>query len=310
MRKCTQKCRLSIERPGVPVTCCDAAWLCGRLPVFVPLLKSLALWVWPGHNQRNRDFCKDLSAPDSWFQTILLPVQNSDHGNAILRDLRVTSPTSCHGEWTWALQSLGPHVFTLQGAGVCRFDLRGVTTLTYFHISRVVSFLHYSFRDVFSWCFHDAFTFMLFFGLKWGIMRHMTLDESATTRSSSQLFNLISCDVLVMMSFWCQESSSKTSSLVVPLLACLLFPCPVNPKLVFLPFLLFPIFFPSRLPLCLLRLRSRASSEFFWHLLTRRKRCQNPLPVPKMPTNAWRKNWRCSAECTVYRMINELSWID
>ena len=87
MRKCTQKCRLSIERPGVPVTCCDAAWLCGRLPVFVPLLKSLALWVWPGHNQRNRDFCKDLSAPDSWFQTILLPVQNSDHGNAILRIL-------------------------------------------------------------------------------------------------------------------------------------------------------------------------------------------------------------------------------
>ena len=226
------------------VPTCDAAWLCGRLPVFVPLLKSLALWVWPGHNQRNRDFCKDLSAPDSWFQTILLPVQNSDHGNAILRDLRVTSPTSCHGEWTWALQSLGPQVFTLQGAGVCRFDLRGVTTLTYFHISRVVSFLHY------------------------------TLDESATTRSSSQLFNLISCDVLVMMSFWCQESSSKTSSLVVPLLACLLFPCPVNPKLVFLPFLLFPIFFPSRLPLCLLRLRSRASSEFFWHLLIRRKRAK------------------------------------
>ena len=170
MRKCTQKCRLSIERPGVPVTCCDAAWLCGRLPVLVPLLKSLALWVWPGHNQRNRDFCKDLSAPDSWFQTILLPVQNSDHGNAILRDLRVTSPTSCHGEWTWALQSLGPHVFTLQGAGVCRFELRsGVTTLTYFHISRVVSFLHYSFCDVFSWCFHDAFTFMLFF---WVEMRH------------------------------------------------------------------------------------------------------------------------------------------
>ena len=31
MRKCTQKCRLSIERPGVPVTCCMAGRLCPYL---------------------------------------------------------------------------------------------------------------------------------------------------------------------------------------------------------------------------------------------------------------------------------------
>lgn len=67
--------------------------------------------------------------------------------------VRVTSPTSCHGEWTWTLQALGPHMFTFQGAAVRRLELRsGVTTLTYFHISRVVSFLHsISFR------FHDVF---------------------------------------------------------------------------------------------------------------------------------------------------------
>lgn len=88
MRKCTQKCRLSIERPGVPVTCWDAAWLYGRSPVFVPL-KSLALWT--RHNQRNHDFSTDLSAPDSWFQTILLPVRNSDvdDGDGVSRSPKV-----------------------------------------------------------------------------------------------------------------------------------------------------------------------------------------------------------------------------
>ena len=170
MRKCTQKCRLSIERPGVPVTCCDAAWLCGRLPVFVPLLKSLALWVWPGHNQRNRDFCKDLSAPDSWFQTILLPVQNSDHGNAILRDLRVTSPTSCHGEWTWALQSFGTsRVYSSRRRGLSiwverchNFDIfsQFQESLRFYTIVFV-----WCFFMMFSWCFHFHVAF-------WVEMRH------------------------------------------------------------------------------------------------------------------------------------------
>ena len=79
--------------------------------------------------------------------------------------VRVTSPTSSHGEWTWTLQALGPHMFTFQGAAVRRLELRsGVTTLTYFLISRVVSFLHsISFR------FHDVFHVVF-----WVEMRHQT----------------------------------------------------------------------------------------------------------------------------------------
>ncbi len=222
------------------------------------MLKSLANWT--GHNQRNRDFCTDLS--DGWWRRRCL---------AILRHRRVTSPTSCHGEWTsWTLQALGPHVFTFQGAADHRLEIRCHNFDVFSHSkSRLVST-------------YDCISFSWCLGVKRDIMRHMTLDESTTTRSSSQLLNLIFCDVLVMMSL-CQD----------PLARPLLWWCPPGMSpfplscqsqcLVFLPFLsAFPIFFPSRLPLCLLCLRWLASSEFFWHRLTRRKRCQNQLPVPPM----------------------------
>ena len=285
MKKCTQKCRLSIERPGVPVTCCDAAWLYGRSPVFV--LKSLALWT--RHDQWNHDFSTDL------FRTRFLTPDDSVAGSELgpwrhhgwwpwrplaIPRVRVTSPTSCHGEWTWTLQALGPHMFTFQGAAVRRLELRsGVTTLTYFHISRVVSFLHsipFRFHDVFSCCF---------FGLKWDIRHNEThaIDESTTTRSSSQLLNLIFCDVLVM------SHDVNMSPWVVPFMSPFPLSCqsqigvPAFPLCCSILAIVFlsPFPFASLAFACLFRI-------LFTSYSTRRQRCQNQLPVPKMPTNVKR----------------------
>lgn len=216
MRKCTQKCRLSIERPGVPVTCWDAAWLYGRSPVFVPL-KSLALWT--RHNQRNHDFSTDLSAPDSWFQTILLPVRNSDvdDGDGVSRSPKVLASQ------VRQVAVSEPERSKLWDLTCLLFKARSVDS-SWDQVSQLWRIFTFQESYGFYIRFHSVFmmSFMLFFGLKWDIRHTETHDidydyESTTTISSSQLLNLIFCDVLVMshdVNLW--GSSSKTFSLWSP----------------------------------------------------------------------------------------------
>ena len=214
MRKCTQKCRLSIERPGVPVTCCDAAWLYGRSPVFV--LKSLALWT--RHDQRNHDFSTDLSAPDSWLQTILLLVQNSDHGDITVDDRDGVSRSPELGSQVRQVAMVSePERSKLWDLTCLLFKAQRSVDSSWDQVSQLCRIFTFQESSRFYIRFHSFLK--LFFGLKWDIRHNEThaIDESTTTRSSSQLLNLIFCDVLVMshdVTLW--GSSSKTFSLWFP----------------------------------------------------------------------------------------------
>ena len=153
------------------------------------------------------------------------------------------------------------NMFTFQGAAVRRLELRsGVTTLTYFHISRVVSFLH-SIPFRFSWCLSCCF-----FGLKWDIRHNEThaIDESTTTRSSSQLLNLIFCDVP-----WWWVMMSNMSPWVVPFMSPFPLSCQSQNRCscFFLSAVQYwPIFFPLAFPFCFacVRLPLPNSFHIFW----------------------------------------------
>lgn len=125
------------------------------------------------------------------------------------RHVRVTSPTSRHGEWTIStLQALGPHVFTLQGAGVdLSWDqvLQLWSALTYCITFQELSRFCISFHCV-SWCFHVFFC---------GEMRHIERHDNHEIQQPAKELDLLRClghDVTLM-----SGSSSKTSFFVVPL---------------------------------------------------------------------------------------------
>ena len=170
MKKCTQKCRLSIERPGVPVTCCDAAWLYGRSPVFV--LKSLALWT--RHDQWNHDFSTDLSAPDSWLQTILLLVQNSDHGDITVDDRDGLSRSPELGSQVRQVAMVSePERSKLWDLTCLLFKAQRSVDSSWDQVSQLWRIFTFQESSRFYIRFHSVFmmSFMLFF---WVEMRHQT----------------------------------------------------------------------------------------------------------------------------------------